>query len=306
MSSSITEFKSLGDLPEDVPKGELWFRVDREAGVTIVELNKEPIGFFKNKQENNMQKFENGQEVNCDIGMNHDNWVIAEYYSFDDKSKMHIVWIDGEISGVSDENIRPVQLICDEAREYIITCDKTKNYLFKVDSEAQSKELLRMLFDCGICWGDGTIEMKYTGDVSEYDCYCVNNKRLFRQDNMITATDYNELNLKTGDVIPFVDDKEPSSRDFEKALEYQLGVNRKQKDRIKALLSSNVEQLCKFKEKDTEIERLENRVNILEEVNEYNTGRIKCKDTEIEQFAVEMKNIRNLANASYQRNKGSM
>jgi len=156
-----------------------------------------------------MQKFENKDRVNVKGFTGVCKWISEGLYD----GKDIIASSTGKLAHVPKENIRPAQLICDEARRYLITCDKTKNYLFKVDSEAQSKELLRMLFDCGICWGDGTIEMKHTGDVSEYDCYCVNNKRLFRQDNMITATNYNELNLKTGDVIPC--DKVPSDCIYE-------------------------------------------------------------------------------------------
>jgi len=73
------------------------------------------------QQEKVMQQFENGEIVEVDAKQKLNDepfWDNAKYVAFDEDSDCHVVWYRKELRSFGfDDNIRPVQFICDEAME---------------------------------------------------------------------------------------------------------------------------------------------------------------------------------------------
>jgi hypothetical protein len=135
-----------------------------------------------------MQKFQNGDEV--EVACYNDDtelfdWIKARYVCFDESDKIHVIDIKNEYLSKIDDNIRPAQLICDEAREMIKrkVCDHRHNCtkLTGLDCLEVRDELKELLSNCNSagCWymvGD----MLYIGNMHDKK--------------------HDELNLSTGEV----------------------------------------------------------------------------------------------------------
>ena len=223
-----------------------------------------------------MQKFENGQEVEVKGISGVSKYMSEGIY----EGKSVIATCTGKLLHVITTHIHPVQLICDEAREYI-KANRDSGIEFIADSVEIKRELQEFLFSLGFEWYEGE-GIRYLNE----DKYCVRgSQRLLMFD---CISEYPKLNLKTGEVIPFVDLRTrenvvvedngtagpvvhtkpfPSFEDLKDTSEEKVLIGSKEGDaekRKERLLQMNIhidDLNGLIKEKDAEIVELKNTIN---------------------------------------------
>ena len=133
-----------------------------------------------------MQEFENGQEVEVYHGdtMMSQEWTKADYIGLAENKKGHVCCVDS-YRYYKNNNIRPVKLICDEAREVIKnqTSAVNPNYKVSINSKEMYEELANMSRRLPLY-----IWCSYRSTNEGYNA--------FEEKNLP------ELNLKTGEVTP--------------------------------------------------------------------------------------------------------
>lgn len=214
-----------------------------------------------------MRQFENGEEVEAKIG----NWHKAEYVGLT-QGKHCVRLIKGGFASITVSDIRPVQLICDEARDVIKDALNSEiDIKFKFDSDLIFMEYLKSdLRENNILPSAGwQITARSNG-------VCIENGVT----KYVTKINENlpELNLKTGEVVPCEEEKVPPLADhqLQKLIdaESQVDVLKSQlkqksesfdimvdsKNKVISNLDNQLKDtndLCdQLKEKDAEIERL--------------------------------------------------
>lgn len=227
------------------------------------------------KQENKMQKFENGEEVEL-YSYSNKKWLIGyKYVSYDKGNLDHHVVLDPSsvYMGVAENAIRPVQLICDEARELILDfADKKKPMMFYVESDKQLNELCDFME--GVCIVPNKQYNRGARLVSWRDGYQCLNQLDHRVAGHCKELGFNELNLKTGEVIP-----REVSFDLNKGT-----VHTEDKDKRKDWPSCDFNSLCDSPSpspEDGDYFRFESgQLNFAPEV----ASQLKEKDAEIERL----------------------
>jgi hypothetical protein len=170
-----------------------------------------------------VQEFENGQEVD----FTHDGEMSGVYIGRYNQYSHAVKYNNTDVLVIHDNNIRPVQLICDKAREKILE-------LVRFKSRIESKDIYDYIEE----------------NVCKSGTYLVNNNVLVTPESCVRSNPLNkfndiqlpELNLKTGEVIPCADDGVSELKKLK--LDYNLLHDEKE------LLQNQL------KEKVAEIERL--------------------------------------------------
>jgi hypothetical protein len=233
----------------------------KEGKKTVLKNMVKKTAVYSKQQENKMQKFKQGDIIEANVF--DDVWLKAKFICDDDGYPVIRyleeyaddngiqVDYDGIDSLESFDCIRPAQLICDEARELIgRALEEDLNILFKFESDEIFEEYLSLITNqtrpsvgwqtiarkSGACIVDG---------VEHYVCS--------------DYKDYQELNLKTGEVIPCEEVLKPATpQEMDNAVDicyYEEKIERLNK-KLKDAFSRNVKSLEQLKEKDAEIERL--------------------------------------------------
>ncbi len=259
------------------------------------------IGWHKTKpKEQAMQEFENGQEV--EVSGDRKEWWKAEYIG---KCRLaHVVDVVGktDLGKYQDCYIRPVQLICDEAREKLKEFGESgDSVMFYIESEEQQKEATTLLgFNNYIIGGARLIAWKGKGHtITSLD---------HRVAGHCKQKQLPELNLSTGKVTPCEGDSKGVDMSIESAYKIiaELRDQLKEKDvYIKECLDSIkskdgricdlkvaqeagvcdiADMINQLKEKDAEVIELKIRVKDLLDGRERYEDARKRQDAEINGF----------------------
>ena len=210
-----------------------------------------------------MNKFENSQEVEV---INDDGvWCKYRYIIQDNVLRYHIVADRCDYHPVKDSEIRPVQLICDEARDVIKKAMRGKTDVkFSFDSDAMFMEYLKSDLR-----EDNLLPSSGWQIIARKQGVCVSDKvvRYTRDEDRLLP----QLNLSTGEVVPCDEVPPPASAEYFcnhcADMMYEIKTLKELVDVLKNQLKAerrenySLEELCKehvvkLKEKDTEIERL--------------------------------------------------
>ena len=226
-----------------------------------------------------MQQFKNGEEVEV---YKSGHYLKAKYIGI--CKNMHVVKANnGLITERNDSSIRPIQLICDEARELIeLTSNMPSDYKYiaKIESEAMLNEFASLPSTC--VFGYGACDS-------------------FELENYAKSLNLPELNLKTGEVTP-VEVDENFNMEVARSIVKDLRNALKEKDKEIQLrdtfLANYKSQLdkseAKLKDKDAENEQLKKDVLIKENDVLYLLGQCGESITKAKVAISEVKRIRQL------------
>ncbi len=192
-----------------------------------------------------MQKFKNGAPVTVTYA---ENGKTRGGNHIGMKGLLHVVNLEtGGFCEFGDDYIKPVQLICDEAREVIKTQKSAVNPEYKVN--IKTEEIFNEL-----------------AGINQHLPLFIHSEFRTTEEKKARFDSKNlpELNLETGEVIPFVDDN--FNMEVARSIVKDLRKALKEKDaRIKEIEDIHSDAMIslggQLKEKDTGIERLKNTIN---------------------------------------------
>jgi hypothetical protein len=216
-----------------------------------------------------MQKFENGDEVEV-FNSSENKWERAEYVCLHKGEHLAITYTNYEI--FDNDEIRPAQLICDEAREWLAK-NRNECIKFKVSTEQISKELQELLFFLGLKWERRDSIPKYLNK-TELGIHsgCI-------WHSLGVEKNYIELNLSTGEVTGGEELKESEVKSLFKETDIQFKNLKnqlkekyekiKQLKQVRRSQETEVKHLCGvIEEKEAEIERLKNQRDFSNEMED--------------------------------------
>jgi len=158
------------------------------------------------KQENKMQKFEANKPVHIKTILM-DKKETAEYISYNKKYKHHIVDYANAYLGVEDDEIFPLQLICDEARDVIKELvSHGQSFKLKIKTYSQRDEAICFLRENApsFLWREDINNMLiYVRVPQSID---VGDEFILTQINLTDGAKTRTEMLKTGEVIPVEED----------------------------------------------------------------------------------------------------
>lgn len=205
-----------------------------------------------------MKKFENGDDIEVWDGVN------ATYIGI--SKNVHVFLSNGRIDNCQDEYIRPVKLICDEARAIIEKAlNDDLNISFKFNSDEIFNEYLSFLMGETLPSSGWKIIARKSGVciVNGFEHYICDDYK-----------DYPELNLKTGEVIPCE------------------GITDNELANIESILNENknLKELCKahVKELKERSNMYQNQVQEFADFKKITGSNLKEKDNELEDAEVQI------------------